>query len=107
MKSGADFGRFEHRHVVGQFGVEGFFQDVGAQLAGGLKTDHLAQRMHARVGAPAGRDADRLSGDLRDRRFERALQRARPLLPLPAGVVRAIVSECEFEGSHAKKFETR
>ena len=43
---------------------------IGAQFAPGLKTDDLAECMHARIGAAAGRDANRLARDLRERRFE-------------------------------------
>lgn len=59
--------------------------------------EDLAERMHARIGAPRALDADRLRCDARQRRFYFALHGAYVRLCLPSGEAAAIVARRAFQ----------
>jgi hypothetical protein len=100
VEFGGGFGRLEHRHAPRQLGVDGPPEHLDRQPARCLEADHLAQGVHARVRPPAGQHAAAASGDLLDDRFEGLLDGPAARLPLPAGEVRAIVGQAEFDRSH-------
>ncbi len=90
----------QHRHVARQLGVERFLKHLERQFTFGVETDHLADSMHAGIGAAAGEDARELARDFGQRVFQRSLQRALVVgLNLPAGEIGAVVSEREFESA--------
>ncbi len=100
VKIGRRFGHVQHGDVVGQIGVQRTAERLGRKRRIGAQSDDLLQGVNAGVGPPAGQDADSLAGDLGNGVFERFLDGNPIGLELPAGVVRAVVGDGEFESSH-------
>ena len=65
-----------------------------------IEMRHLAQRMHAGIGAARAGDGDALAGEFQDRLFQRALHRRPIVLPLPADKRRAVIFEGEAIARH-------
>ena len=72
------------------------------QRVGQAHAGNLTQRVHPRVGATGAVHGDRASLQRPQRRLDRRLNRRRAALPLPAGVVGAVVRQGELEGPHAE-----
>ena len=60
----------------------------------------LAQRVHARIGAPGAMGGRALRGHRDKRALQRLLDRKAVLLPLPADEGRAVIFEGELEAQH-------
>ena len=57
---------------------------VGREILFQIEMRHLAQGMHAGIGAAGAGDGDALAGEFFDRLFQRALHRRAIVLALPA-----------------------
>ena len=91
-------------HIGGQHRIEriGVFFRWNAALR--VEMRHLSKGVHARVRAARARDRVRLPRKAKQRLFHHLLHGERVFLPLPAGIVRAIV----FDGQlHAHQISPR
>ena len=57
---------------------------VGREILDQIEMRHLAERMHAGIGAARAGHGDAFAGEFVDRVFQRALHRGAIVLPLPA-----------------------
>ena len=74
-----------------QMRVERIAHRVGVPVLGEIDMRHLAERMHAGIGAAGALHRDRLAAEGLDRRGQRALHRSAVGLDLPAGERRAVI----------------
>ena len=65
-----------------------------------VEARHLAQRVHASVGAAGTDDGDGPTLDVAQRRLQLALDRSAVVLPLPADIRGAVVGEGQLERAH-------
>ena len=61
---------------------------------------HLAEGVHAGVGAPGPADCRRLVGEPRERLLDRLLHRAPVCLPLPADERSPVILDRQLEAGH-------
>ena len=63
---------------------------------------HLAERMHARVGAPGAAHGRALAGQPDERLLDRLLDRAPVRLPLPADERAAVILDRQLVAGHRR-----
>mgnify|MGYP000909197667 CR=1 FL=1 len=101
MEACGGFLRGDHGHVVRQLRVQCPLKNLGRQAAAGRETDDLPQGMYARIRAPTGDGADRLSGDPAQGVFYGALDRWASGLILPAAIGSAVVGNRQLDPPHS------
>ena len=94
----------EHRHRLrAQMRRDGVAHGVGVPILGEVDMRHLAERMHARVGAPGPADLHALAAERLDRQHQCALHRGRRALHLPANEGSAVIFDRELVARHGSQ----
>ena len=88
-----DLLHLQHPDAGGQETVERAQEVLRRDARAGLAVRHLAERVHARVGAPGAVEANLLAGDLLQGVHQRALDGGNVGLDLPAVELAAVVGE--------------
>src|SRR6202022_931883 len=84
------------RDVRSEPGIQGARQLLNGEFAFEAKAHHLAERMHAGVGAPGGRQHRRLAGEAVNGLAERGFDGRCARLRLPPVVAGPLVLDDEF-----------
>src|SRR5690606_34875346 len=95
-----------HHHLGGQATVEGVGPALYRDPALGAKADHLAQRMHARVGAAGPQHPHLFPRQGRDGLLQEPLNGGPPPLALKAQHPRAVVGDHAADVSHRNRHPT-
>src|SRR5262249_12247197 len=91
----------QHRHRIGtQEMIQPVADLARLELLLQIEMRHLAQGMHAGIGAARTGDRHPFAGKLLDRIFQRTLHRRSVVLALPAYKRRAVIFQREAEAAH-------
>ncbi len=101
MEVGCDRARFEHRdRRWAEVKVQRAGQPLRCPDAAEIDMGHLAQGVHAAIGAPRGDQVDRLAGARQQRLLDGCLHRRAVGLALPALERRAVIFEQQAVTRH-------